>query len=135
MKSLIVTLLLGLSNAAVLQPPTIHGKLLPGTALLHRRDPPLNLTAVPNCQPAEAACSALDAEYSCAGTSCWCNLTTEGEGICFNSDDSCSAYRACGTSADCAAGERCFQVTGCACVGLDRACSKVRPAVNGTCSF
>lgn len=97
--------------------------------------PPTNLTLVPNCTPAKAACAADDQDYVCSGTYCWCNWTTEGEGICFNSMLQCHEYTPCKASSDCLSTQRCFDVGSCNCPDLPKVCSDITAAVNGSCAF
>ena len=141
MKIVNVFLLMGLAYAGNVpyHPSTNRGdKYLRGwlrPKILHKFDVPTNLTSIPTCTVPQAACSAADEEYTCEGASCWCNLTTEGEGLCFSDVGTCSSYKACATSTDCPSNHRCFDVEGCDCDNLRKVCSAVKSAVNGSCSF
>ncbi|KAH8888481.1 hypothetical protein GQ53DRAFT_826179 [Thozetella sp. PMI_491] len=92
-------------------------------------------TTIANCNNPQDSCTSADVEFKCSGSRCWCNNTTEGEAVCFNSFADCWTYTSCNTSADCKSNQKCFNVTSCGCPGLTKACSDVKAAVNGSCSF
>ncbi len=132
MKYTILACLIGLVAATSI-PSRSEQQYLRGSPVAALVDPVP--TTISNCNTPQDACTSLDIEYKCSGSRCWCNFTTEGEGVCFNSAAECSAYKTCTASSECAGNQKCFNVTSCGCPGLNKVCSDVKPAINGSCAF
>jgi hypothetical protein len=92
------------------------------TQVCHVSGPGTNVCFPKSTCPVNAA--ACPTATSC-GTNCRCGVSKEGQTVCWNDTNFCTALFPCTSSAGCAVGRVCVDISGC--------CSPPQPAGTGNC--